>query len=357
MMSLVINTQTTILTSTSQKSIRHRRTRTSLVFLLTAQILATSAFSPKSLAGELETKGSTKISQPATGFQLNSIKTLADGITFQQVVIDPRAIASVIRIDTKCGAWSIRPYMAEAIETTSSAAQRVNALIAVNSAFFNLSDGESASYIYIDGKQVCDPTHNMALVNNKGLEPFLTKIFNRSELRFLKSKSGLIKMTIQPHSDAIPEDMKLLHSIQAGPQLLPTFTGRQEAFIRKPPGAAKEVDSIGTSMRAARTAFGITDDGTAIIVCVQGKRNKEFSEGISLPALADFMKSIGCTQAINFDGGTSTTMVLASNQSFKTRGRSSSDTRLGNDSSEYTTIVSSQPERQIKSIIYVTPRK
>jgi exopolysaccharide biosynthesis protein len=289
---------------------------------------------------------------------LTSLKQVAAGITYQRVEIDPRAIAHVVRIDTESGAWAIRPYMAGTTETTSVAATKLNALVAVNSGFFNLSDGESASYIFIDGKKVCEPKHNMALVNNKGLEPFLTRIFNRSELRFLQDKAGHTKMAIQPHSQAVPRNMKLVHSIQAGPQLLPRFTGREEAFIRRPPGASKDADSIGTSMRAARTAFGITGNGTAVIVCVQGKRNKEFAEGISLTALAEFMESIGCVQALNFDGGTSTTMVLSTELGLKIADSSSQQTASGaSTAGKLITVVSSQPERLVKSIIYVTPSK
>lgn len=282
----------------------------------------------------------------------SSLKQIANGITYQRVEIDSRAIAHVVRVDTESGAWAIKPHMAETTDTTSAAAAKVNAVVAVNSGFFNLSDGESASYIFIDGKQVCEPKHNMALVNNQGLKPFLPRIFNRSELRFLKDKTGKTKIVIQPHFDAIPRNMSLIHSIQAGPQLLPRFTGREEAFIRRPPGAHKDADSIGSAMRAARTAFGITNDGNAVIVCVQGKRTKEFSEGISLVALADFMKSIGCVQAINFDGGTSTTMVLSTAFGFNIPGTCDQSSTTTNQ----ITVVSSQPERLVKSIIYVTPK-
>lgn len=317
---------------------RHNCLATSWLALVTLSTTTMTAHAAESTVGSMA--------------ELNSVRQIANGITYERVEIDPRAIAHVVRIDTKSGAWTIKPYMAETTETTSAAAAKLNALVAVNSGFFNLSDGESASYIFIDGKQVCEPKHNMALVNNEGLKPFLPRIFNRSELRFLKDKSGQIQITIQPHSDSVPRGLKLIHSIQAGPQLLPQFTGREEAFIRRPPGASKDADSIGTSIRAARTAFGITSDGTAVIVCVQGKRNKEFSEGISLTGLAEFMKSVGCVKAINFDGGTSTTMVLQFGLI-----QTSSCEQPAASGANLTTVVSSQPERLIKSIIYVTPRK
>lgn len=307
----------------------------------------------------------------------NSVE-LANGVVYQRMQIDPLATAHVVTIDTTRGAWSIRPYMSDATETTSQAALKTNALLAINAGFFNLSDGESTSYIVLDGKQLCEPKHNSALVNNAGLKPFLTQVFNRSELRFLKDKNGKINMKVQAHFDKVPAEVKLIDSIQAGPQLLPSYTAREEAFVRRAPGATKDSDSIGTNMRAARTAFGITTDGRAIIVCVQGRKTKEFAEGISLPALAEFMRRLGCDTAINFDGGTSTTLVLqvppekasrinslnavnSSNASTVSTpaetNSSSAPSKSASVSKQLITLVASTPERKVKSMIYVTPAR
>jgi len=267
---------------------------------------------------------------------------LAQGVAYETVQIDPQARAHVISVDTTRSGIEIEPYMSEATETTSSAAKETKSLVTINAGFFNLSDGESASYVVVNGKQLCEPKHNAALVNNPGLKPFLTQIFNRSELRIFKDKNDKTQLRIQAHSDSKPKGLKLIHSIQGGPQLLPKYTAREEAFVRRPPGAKKEADSIGTNMRAARTAFGITANGTAKIVCVEGRKTKEFSEGISLPALSEFMRRIGCESAINFDGGTSTTLVLQS---------------LTGDPSAAKTPVSSTPERKVKSMLCVKAGK
>ncbi|MBX3138745.1 phosphodiester glycosidase family protein [Candidatus Obscuribacterales bacterium] len=299
---------------------------------------------------------------------------LAKGVTYERVDIDDKARAHVVFVDTTRGAVAIKPYMSDSIETTSSAAAKNNAIVAINAGFFNLSDGESTSYITLGGKQLCEPKHNAALVNNEGLKPFLTNIFNRSELRFLIDKNSKVHMKVQAHSDAAPAGYRVVDSIQAGPQLLPKYTAREEAFVRRPPGAAKDADSIGTNMRAARTAFGITKNGQAVLVCVEGRKTKEFSEGISLPNLAEFMRRIGCESAINFDGGTSTTMVLSArpeiaaaigvskktdtgNQSCDTLSTSQSASQTEGKSPQLVTVVASSPERRVKSIIYVTPIK
>jgi exopolysaccharide biosynthesis protein len=89
---------------------------------------------------------------------------------------------------------------------------------------------------------------------------------------------------------------------------LPALTSEEEAFVRTE-ADGKKVDSIGSQRTAARTAFGITPDSHALLVCIAGKGQDEFSAGISLPDLANLLKHLGCQDAINFDGGTSTTMV------------------------------------------------
>ncbi len=287
---------------------------------------------------------------------------LAKGVMYRCIEIDPLAIAHVVSIDTAGSDWSIKPYICDKTATTSEMASKVDAIAAVNAGFFNLSDGESASYIVIDGKQVCEPRHNMALVNNQGLKPFLTQIFNRSEVRALKDKNGKWEYKIQARSDATPDKLKLIHSLQAGPQLLPKLTSRPEAFVRTPPGG-KVVDSIGTNMRAARTGLGIGNGGTLHLVCVQGRRTKEFSEGISLSGLSEFMRQLGCNSAINFDGGTSTTMVLRVPPELRealkqglgvTENNEQSAGNPARGGSGFQTIVSSTPERKVKSILYLT---
>lgn len=60
-----------------------------------------------------------------------------------------------------------------------------------------------------------------------------------------------------------------------------------------------------------RTAIGYTKDNVMIIVTVDGR--KEGSSGMTLNELANFMKSLGCIEALNLDGGSSTAMYVAGN--------------------------------------------
>jgi exopolysaccharide biosynthesis protein len=74
-----------------------------------------------------------------------------------------------------------------------------------------------------------------------------------------------------------------------------------------------DVNSEGASQsfinnRNPRTAVGLIDDQTAIIVMVDGRSSE--SKGMSLKALAQFMISLGAKQAVNLDGGGSSAMWI-----------------------------------------------
>ncbi len=58
--------------------------------------------------------------------------------------------------------------------------------------------------------------------------------------------------------------------------------------------------------RHPRTAVGIREDGTWVILVVDG-RQPELSKGMTLAELAELMKSLGCRNALNLDGGGSST--------------------------------------------------
>ncbi len=59
-----------------------------------------------------------------------------------------------------------------------------------------------------------------------------------------------------------------------------------------------------------RTAVGFNQDSTKIFFVTVDGRQPGFSVGMSLPELANYMLSIGCWNAVNLDGGGSTTMVV-----------------------------------------------
>ena len=100
-----------------------------------------------------------------------------------------------------------------------------------------------------------------------------------------------------------PDEWRRTYSILgAGPQLIKSgrisITHLQE----------KMVESFATS-RNPRTAIGKTADGKLVMVTVDG-RQPQVSVGMSLYSLADLLLELNAIDAINLDGGGSTTMVV-----------------------------------------------
>lgn len=62
--------------------------------------------------------------------------------------------------------------------------------------------------------------------------------------------------------------------------------------------------------RAPRTAIGVRDDGSVVVIVVDGRACLPHSVGATLAELAQLMKNLGCRQAMNMDGGGSSVMFV-----------------------------------------------
>lgn len=72
---------------------------------------------------------------------------------------------------------------------------------------------------------------------------------------------------------------------------------------------AEELIDINNTTSRARSAIGHTADGKVVIVALEGN-NPEGATGLNLAELALLMKEIGCTAAVNLDGGGSTSVTI-----------------------------------------------
>jgi hypothetical protein len=73
--------------------------------------------------------------------------------------------------------------------------------------------------------------------------------------------------------------------------------------------ASEAISRVFTESRHPRTAAATRADGTLLFVTVDGRR-PEWSVGMTLGELANLLLSLGATDAVNLDGGGSTTMVV-----------------------------------------------
>ncbi|MFT3904125.1 MAG: phosphodiester glycosidase family protein [Niabella sp.] len=171
---------------------------------------------------------------------------------------------------------------AKTLYKTSGFAKQNNALAAVNGNFFDVKNGGAVDFIKVNGVVVN--------VNRKGKDEkpdFHQKaavVINSGKLR-IKKWNGKVNW-----EEGLQEPDVILN----GPLLL--FNGQAEKL---------DTGSFSAN-RHPRTAVGVTKNGTAIMLVVDGRSPN--SAGMSLVELTEVMRWLGCVSAINFDGGGSSTL-------------------------------------------------
>ena len=170
----------------------------------------------------------------------------------------------------------------------SALAERCGAYAAVNGSFFDMDAGNPVCYLRIDGRQVGENT------------PAKTDSVNRKYYQHatLALRDGRPRLAV-PDSNRLWEyGLQDSNIMTAGPMLL-----------RRGNLVPQRDDRTFVTNRHNRTALGLKSDGTTLLVVADG-RFKHQAEGLSIPELELVMRWLGCTEAINLDGGGSSTMYV-----------------------------------------------
>jgi len=135
----------------------------------------------------------------------------------------------------------------------------------------------------------------------KELWPTMTQ-YILSCKKFNCLKSFQINQKIKINWSSEPDWSEIIHSVGGGPYLLRNgqiiLDKESENFTNK----------SGISGLAPRTAIGVTSRKRLIMLTADGRQKD--TVGLSLFQLAKLMQDLGIKEAINLDGGGSTTMIL-----------------------------------------------
>ena len=167
-------------------------------------------------------------------------------------------------------------------------AQRSNAYAAINGSFFDMRQGNPVCYLKIDGIALGENTPGQNDSVHRKYYQHATLLLN----------GGRPALAVPDSSRVWEETLKDSNIMTAGPMLL---RGGEEVPQRD--------DRTFVTHRHNRTALGIRPDGTTLLLVADG-RFKHQAEGLSLPELQRIMRWLGCSDAINLDGGGSTTMYV-----------------------------------------------
>jgi len=201
----------------------------------------------------------------------------------------------------------VLPAVSQTVDTLDAMAQQQGAIAALNGGFFDPENQRSTAYVVLNGKLVADPTQNESLMRNPNLTPYLSKILNRTEFRQYQCGNRR-QYAIALHSDTVPTDCQLVNALGGGPRLLPVITAQQEGFVAEANGVVVR-DALGSRQPNARTAIGITRDRSLLWVMVA--QTGASASGMTLQALAAFLKTVDVEQAMNLDGGSSSSLYYA----------------------------------------------
>lgn len=145
-------------------------------------------------------------------------------------------------------------------------------LAAVNADFFNMSTGEPRSIVYLEGEAV-------------------RTILPETRSYFGVSKTG--ELMIGDAADYEQDEDQIYHAL-----------GGAHWLVRNKSAVAQSNVAV-----EPRTAVGYTDDQVVYFIVVDGRRF-DYSNGITLSGLSEIMLAFGTTEAINLDGGGSSTFVI-----------------------------------------------
>ncbi len=226
------------------------------------------------------------------------------GIRYESHTL-PQSVVHTLLIPAQ-SRFLVTPALSQSLDTLGNFAQRNRAVAVLNGGFFDPKNQRSTSYVVLRGKLVADPRLNSRLMNNPNLAPDLDKILNRTEFRrYLCGET--VRYGIALHSELPPAGCQLMDALGGGPRLLPKLTSVQEGFLDYSNGQVIR-DALGSSQPNARTAVGITRDGSILWVMVAQKSQSPTNSGMSFPALAAFMKTLDVEEAMNLDGGSSSSL-------------------------------------------------
>ena len=171
---------------------------------------------------------------------------------------------------------------------TSELALRQNAWAAVNGSFFDIERGFPVCYLRVNGVQYGENTP-------AGDTAVMRKYYQHATLLL---HGGRPRLAMPDSNRFWEEHLPDSNIMTAGPMLL-----------RGGKAVEQRDDRTFVIRRHNRTALGIKRDGTVLLLVADG-RHPGKAEGMTLEELTHVLRWLGCEDAINLDGGGSTTLYV-----------------------------------------------
>lgn len=227
---------------------------------------------------------------------LSSVST--DGIAVSYEYLSDHYFTSIHVLVVNPREHGIRPVKAHPKETVASLAQQYGALAAVNGGFWK-SDGSPAGILKIDHHWYGMPSKPRGAIgwDKDGRKVLIDRVLTSVDENFIE----VIPISDLAHTTS--EEWKETDHIIGGTPVLISQGNVVEDY-----SSEKTLSSFLTK-KHPRTAVGIKESGEWVFVVVDGSFYGLLG-GMTIKELAELMFELGCVEALNLDGGGSSTMVV-----------------------------------------------
>lgn len=213
--------------------------------------------------------------------------------------------------------------------------QNSQPFLVVNTTFFEFVNNRNLNAVVQDGKMIAYNVHSLPGKGKDTLtyrHPFASAIGvsknRKADIAWIYTDSNsrypLASQTVIPFykdgnetvnrdslsSKYVLKKWKMQTAVAGGPVLI------QDGQIRIANNEEIRFPGNQINDKHPRTAMGYTADGYLIIMVVEG-RNPGIADGVSLIQLARLLQSAGCWEALNLDGGGSSTLLINGKETIK----------------------------------------
>lgn len=249
---------------------------------------------------------------PQSSLSPTSLPFATDTLRSEQV----RAGVTHHFIYARTGPWAInvldvrldRCYSAVAVKGAAGAAGRRatsdmmrqldstrDVVAGVNADFFSLTTGAPTNALVSAGRVITPPNKQPVFAVDSAGFPHIGVFDVRGGATFAVDDTALAHVSLLPFHP--------MEAVGGRPRLVLDSATVPEVDTEGQPGFA--------TGRHPRTAIGIANDGKRLLLVVVDGRQAPYSDGMTLRELATLLLALGARNALNLDGGGSTTMVVA----------------------------------------------
>ena len=223
--------------------------------------------------------------KPAEQVSWNTTE-IAPGVTWQhkQAIFFPGQLlhVNVLRIGNDHHAYRLAVgYVPKGRVKTSEFCRRAGAIAGINGGYFSMKGDGPTSYLKAEGKTI------VTFGRKAGARP------DRENAALVIDPQGRLHLESVRDDEVYARDENAREVVVAGPLLLKD--GRPVPVAEHP--------------RHPRSVLGLTPAGEILMVTVDGRTPQ--SIGADYRELQQLMATLGCVDAINLDGGGSTTLWIA----------------------------------------------